>query len=136
VTVIDSSAVIDLLLSTGVAVEVQAIIRDGAEVAAPDILVFEVLAVLRREVARGGLSYARASAAIADLGDLPLELFPTLALRDRAWSLRSNLTAADALFVALAEQLGEPLATKDLPLARAALAHARAEIVTLGGAIA
>jgi predicted nucleic acid-binding protein len=40
-------------------------------------------------------------------------------MRERAWGLRENFTIADALFVALAERLGEPLATKDLALAAA-----------------
>jgi len=54
-----------------------------------------------------------------------------LALRARAFELRENLTAADALFVALAEALGEPLATKDQGLVRSAREHAEAEIVLL-----
>jgi len=66
-----------------------------------------------------------------DLGDLPVELFGTLALRRRAWELRENLTAADALLVALAEYLGEPLATKDRGLASAARDHARIETLEL-----
>ena len=65
------------------------------------------------------------------LGDLPLELFPSLPLKRRAWELRRNLTAADALFVALAERLDEPLATKDAALARAASKHATVETVVL-----
>jgi predicted nucleic acid-binding protein len=81
------------------------------------LLVFEVLAVLRRETLRGALAEGRAAGAVDDLGDLPIELFPSLAMRERAWSLRRNLTAADALFVALAERLGERFATKDGALA-------------------
>ncbi len=130
-TVLDTSAVIDLLLSDGVAVDVEALIRREGAVAAPDLLVFEVLAVLRRDVGRGALSLARASAAIEDLGDLSVELFSTLALRDAAWELRDNLTAADALFVALAARLGEPLATKDAGLAIAARQHAGVELIEL-----
>ena len=57
---------------------------------------------------------------------------PTLALRDRAWELRENMTAADALFVALAERLDEPLATKDRGLARAAREHAQVDAIELG----
>ncbi len=102
------------------------------ELAAPDLLVFEVLAVLRREVARGGLSEDRAAGAVSDLGDLPIELFPSLPLRRRAWALRANLTAGDALFVVLAEQLGEPLATKDSALCAEAAKHAIVEVLQLG----
>lgn len=127
-TVLDTSAVVDYLLGDGVAEEVQALLRDGGPAAAPDLVVFEVLAVLRRDVSRGELSDARAQAAIADLGDVSLDLFPTLALRQRAFDLRHNMTAADALFVALAEILEEPFATKDRPLAAATRTHARVEV--------
>ncbi len=129
--VLDSSCVIDFLLGTGVAGDVDALLARERSADAPDVLVFEVLAVLRRQVQRGDLGPERAVAAIEDLGDLPLELFPSLPLRFRAWELRDSLTAADGLFVALAEQLGEPLATKDGGLASAARTHAAIEAIEL-----
>ena len=106
--------------------------RDQHALAAPDVLVFEVLSVLRRGVLRGDLRDERASRAVDALGDLAIELFRTLPLRRRAWDLRDNFTAADALFVGLAEQLREPLATKDGRLVAAARRHTRAEVVLLG----
>ena len=130
-TVLDSSAAIDYLLADDAATQVAELLTAAGPAAAPDLLVFEVLAVLRREVARGGLSQERAEGAVDDLGDLAVELFPTLPLRDRASELRHNLTVGDALFVALAEWLDEPLATKDRRLATAAREHSRAEIVLL-----
>jgi len=39
-------------------------------------------------------------------------------LLSAAWSLRANLSTYDAVYVALAEQLGLPLLTADLRLAR------------------
>jgi predicted nucleic acid-binding protein len=86
-------------------------IEEG-ELAVPDVLVFEVLALLRRAWHRGAIRDERAAGAISDLGELPIQLLPSLPPRRRAWALRRNLTAADALFVALAESLDEPLATK------------------------
>lgn len=97
------------------------------------LLVFEVLTVLRPEADRQ-LNAGRATAAVHDLADVALALFPSLVLRDRAWALRRNFTIADALFIALAEQLGEPLATKDAPLAKAAAKHTGLEVVVLGRA--
>jgi predicted nucleic acid-binding protein len=131
VTVLDSSGVIDFLLGDGVAAEVEALLSREGTVAAPDLLVFEVLAVLRRDVQRGTITGERAGAAIDDLGDLAIDYFPTLSLRDRAWELRENLTAADALFVALAERLNETLATKDRALAAAAGRYARVRALEL-----
>jgi len=131
VTVLDTSAAIDYLLADGVAIQVAQLLSEAGPAAAPDLLVFEVLAVLRRDLARGELSEDRARGAVADLGDLAVELFPTLALRGRAFELRHNLTVADALFVALAELLAEPLVTKDNALASAAREHAAVEVVVL-----
>lgn len=131
-TVLDSSGAVDFLLGAGAAAEVESLMESEGELAAPDLLVFEVLAVLRRQTLRGQLSATRAKGAVQDLGALAVELVPPLPLAGRAWELRSNLTAADALFVALAEALEEPLATKDAALARAARKHAAVEVVPLG----
>lgn len=130
-TVLDSSAAIDYLLGVGAAPSVAELLAGGTTFAAPDLLVFEVVAVLRREAARGVMEQTRAANAIDDLGDLAVDLFPTLPLRTRAFELRENLTAGDALFVALAEALGESLLTKDRRLARAATEHSAADVVLL-----
>lgn len=130
-TVVDTSAVVDFLLGVGVARDVEVLMSVESELAAPDLIVFEVMAVLRRQAYRRELADERAAAAVADLGDLPIQLFPSLPLRQRAWSLRGNLTAADGLFVALAEQLGEPLATKDRALWVEAPKHAGVEVLEL-----
>jgi predicted nucleic acid-binding protein len=128
VTVIDTSGAVDLLVGGPAFADVRELVRADRELAAPDVLVSEVIAVLRRTVRAGAVSQERAGAAITDLGDAPLRLFPSLRLRRRAWELRENLTAADALFVALAEPLGEPLATKDRALATAVAGHSAIDI--------
>lgn len=130
-TVLDCSAVVDYLLGTGAADEVEWILENEGPAAAPDLLVFEVLAVLRRDVRRGVMDVGRASGAVEDLGDLWIDYFSTAALSQRAWELRDNLTAADALYAALAERLREPLATKDRALAAAASRRLQIEIIEL-----
>jgi predicted nucleic acid-binding protein len=131
VTVLDTSGAVDFLLGDRAARDVAALLAVEGSLAAPELLVFETLAVLRREVIRGRLRAERADGAVEDLGDLGLELFPSMPLRQRAWDMRENLTVADALFVALAEALGEPLATKDRGLAAAARSHAGVETIEL-----
>jgi predicted nucleic acid-binding protein len=133
VTVIDTSGVVDFLLGVGVADQVEALMAAEGELAAPDLLVFEVIAVLRRQALARMLAEDRASAAVDDLGDLPIELFPSLPMRHRAWRLRHNLTVADALFVALAEQLDEPFATKDARLAADLAKHSVVDVLNLDG---
>jgi predicted nucleic acid-binding protein len=132
VTVVDTSAVVDFLLGIGAMSDVARLMEEEGELAAPDLLVFETLAVLRREALRGGIPHERAAAAVNDLGDVPIQLFPSLPLRERAWALRADLTVADALFVALGERLGETLATKDAALVAAARRHASVEVLQLG----
>lgn len=122
-TVVDTSAVVDLLLGSGVASRVGELVRTEGSVAAPDVVVFETMAVLRRMSLRGDAPPDRLRGAVDDLADLPIVLYPSVPLRTRAWELRENLTVGDALFLVLAEQLGEPLATKDAGLAVAAERH-------------
>ena len=45
---------------------------------------------------------------------------PVTHLVERIWSLRHNITAYDAAYVALAEHLGFPLLTRDARLSRSA----------------
>lgn len=130
-TVVDTSVVVDVLLGTGAAEAGIELMAAAPSLAAPDLLAFEVLAVLRRIGGRGEADERRLAGAVEDLGALRVELFPTMSLRRRAWELRHNLTIAEGLFVALAEQLGEPLATKDEGLADAAARLGSAEIVRL-----
>jgi predicted nucleic acid-binding protein len=93
VTVLDTTGAVDYLLGVGVAEEVEALMAAEGELAAPDVLAFEVLAVTRRLALKGTLMADRAAGAVSDLGDLPLALFPSLPLRGRAWQLRANLAA-------------------------------------------
>jgi len=98
---------------------------------APDLLNVEVLHALRRFERRRELDEARSSAAIDDLSDLPIVRYPTSALLDRAWRLRRNVTAYDAMYVALAEALDTMLVTSDGHLAAAARDHAHISVVLL-----
>lgn len=130
-TVLDTSGAIDFLIGGEAFSPVLDLIREEGLVAAPDLLTFEVVAVLRRQAQRRVLEPDRAGAAVEDLADLPVEVFPTLPLRTRVWQLRDNFTAADGFFVALAERLGEPLATKDAALAAAARTHCGIDVIDL-----
>ena len=90
-----------------------------AEVAAPDLVDVETVAVLRKRWLAGALSERRFAIAIGDLEDLDVNRYPALALMRRAFELRANVTAYDAAYVALAEGLGCELLTGDGRLANA-----------------
>lgn len=128
-TVVDTSLVIDYLLGGDTAQQVNALFSEQAPLAAPDLLIFEALAVLRRLALRNEISDSRASAAMDDLADAQIELFPSLPLRNLAWELRHNFSIGDALFVSLAGQLDEPLATKDRGLAEATATHTTLTVI-------
>ena len=91
----------------------------GQTVVGPDLLRVEVASVLRRHVARGSLTPRQADAAVDDLLALPIVVYPTAPLLPRVWELRSNVTAYDGCYVALAEAVGCPLITADRRLANA-----------------
>jgi predicted nucleic acid-binding protein len=81
--------------------------------AAPDLIDVETVAVLRKRWISGDLTGQRFSEAIDDLEDLDLARYPTLPLMRRAFELRANVTAYDAAYIALAEQLDCTLLTAD-----------------------
>lgn len=88
--------------------------------AAPDLIDVETLAVLRKRWLAGTVSDQRLQEAIDDLKELALDRYPTLPLIRRASELRANVTAYDAVYVALAEVLECELLTADRRLAGAA----------------
>ena len=91
----------------------------GSDMSAPDLLNVEVVAVLRRLEREGAVRPSRADQAVDDLVVAPIRRWPTVSLVVGAWKLRQNLSAYDALYVALARTLACPLVTGDLRLARA-----------------
>jgi predicted nucleic acid-binding protein len=118
--VVDASAVLEVLLNTSAATRVAArLFAAGETLHAPHLLDLEVVQVLRRYAATGALPEARGIEALEDLADLPIERYPDTVFIERIWTLRHNLTAYDAAYVALAEALAAPLVTRDDALARA-----------------
>jgi predicted nucleic acid-binding protein len=119
VLVVDASVLAPAIVDAGTdGTTIRARIR-GESVAAPDLLRIEVLAVIRKRRIDGSLTVDQADAAVDDLLDFPLSVYPAAPLLRRAWALRDNLTAYDASYVALAEALDCPLLTADARLANA-----------------
>jgi predicted nucleic acid-binding protein len=130
VIVVDASAVIEVLLRTPAAQAVERRLFDPQETLhAPHLLDVEVAQVIRRYAANGEVDGERGGAALADLVVFPLHRYPHDLLLPRVWELRNNLTAYDAVYVALAEALEAPLLTRDRRLANAAGHRATIELV-------
>jgi predicted nucleic acid-binding protein len=129
--VVDASALLEFLLQTplGTRVEVR-LFRDQDEFHVPHLVDVEVTQGLRRLVRAGEVSPDRAADAIADLVDLDLHRHRHLDLLTRAWKLRANVTAYDAMYVALGEALDAPIVTCDAPLAKAPGHRAHVEVIT------
>lgn len=124
--VLDASAILELLLGTERGSRVaSAIARAGVALLAPHLVDLEVAQVLRRLVVKGDLTTTRAEQALADLDALGLERHAHADLIPRIWSLRSNLTAYDAAYVALAEVMDATLVTCDAKLAASSGHRAR-----------
>lgn len=80
---------------------------------APHLLDAEVAHTLRRLVLARELTEEQAQTALEDFILLPVTRYAHSALLPRVWALRHNLTAYDALYVALSEELAAPLLTLD-----------------------
>jgi predicted nucleic acid-binding protein len=128
--VLDASAVVELLLDTATGRRVSTLIAD-AEVGlhVPHLLDVETISALRRFAREGLVDDEEAEAAIDNLLALDLQRHSHEGLLERVWALRKNVSAYDAIYVALAEALNATLITCDGRLARASATQARVEVV-------
>jgi predicted nucleic acid-binding protein len=117
-TVIDASVVTAALIDSGpLGAWAEAVLT--GPLAAPHLMQVETANILRRMADIGDISSDMASLAHSELLNLRTEFFPYAPFGNRVWELRANVTAYDAWYVALAEQLDAPLATLDAKLSRA-----------------
>jgi len=129
VIVLDASAAIDWLLQTTTGEHIEMRIYAHAEsLHAPHLLDLEVAQVLRRLVREKVILANRADEAIEDLLDLRVSRYPHSLLLPRIWHYRHVLSAYDAAYVALAEEIGATLVTRDRRLASASGIGAQVEI--------
>jgi predicted nucleic acid-binding protein len=71
-----------------------------------------------------------APSALAHLASFPLRRMPLFPLLERMWQLRANVTAYDAAYIALAEQLDCAFITCDAKLAAATGPRCVIELIT------
>ena len=114
----DASVAVELLLRTPLGETLSRRLA-GEILVAPALIDCEVLAVLRKLVMRGELSEPRAAAAIDDLPLWPVRRVAATDLLREAWSLRHNVSAYDAFYIAAARLCEAMVLTADGPLARA-----------------
>jgi predicted nucleic acid-binding protein len=113
--VVDASALVELVLGSTPDPGLVRRIRTGS-VAAPELVDIEALHALRR--AARTVAEQLLSRAAAFLMEAPIVRVPHRPLLTRVWQLRDSITAYDATYIALAEQLDVPLLTCDARLGR------------------
>jgi predicted nucleic acid-binding protein len=116
--VIDASAAVDWVLGTSRASRIDDLLN-RLDLVAPEIIDAELLNALRRRERLGAVSPARADAAVVDWTTAPVERVGHIGFLWEAWGLRHNLTASDAMYVALARAVDCELITADRRLASA-----------------
>ena len=121
---------LELLLRSQVGLEIEARLLSIQETLyAPHLLDLEVAQVLRCYYNSGEINFERGREALEDLRDLPINRYPHDIFLPRIWELRHNMTAYDAVYVALAETPSAPLLTRDTRLASAPAHTAIIELV-------
>jgi len=119
VIVIDASILANVVGDDGTDGDRAREVVAGQELSVPDLVDVEVVSVLRRRWLAKTMTARRFAAAVNDLGALPADRYPVLPFMPRAYELRANVSAYDATYVALAEQLDCALVTADRRLASA-----------------
>ena len=129
--VVDASALTELLLQTPRGSRVEARLFRGA-----DALHSPRLPGCGDRAERSGGSFRarqlpadRAQEALDDLAHFNIRRHAHTDFLSRAWELRENLTAYDAIYVALAEALGARLVTCDAPLGATPGHSARIDVI-------
>ena len=118
--VLDASALVELILDTPTGQAIAGRIADPSEgLHVPHLVDIEVVQALRRYVREGEIDVDTAATALDDLRALDLQRHAHEPLLERVWELRKNLTAYDAVYVALAEVLDSIVLTCDRRLSQA-----------------
>lgn len=113
--VLDASAAVSALLTDGPARRLLA----TEAIHVPHLVDVEVVSALRRQAATAMLGTADARRALDVWRRLGLIRYAAAPLLDRVWELRAAVTAYDAMYVALAENLDCALVTADARLSGA-----------------
>ena len=128
--VVDASAILELLLDTTVAPEIEMrVLGTGESLHAPYLLDLEIAQALRRYVSVNELTPQRGEQALIDFTDFPIIRYPHDLFLSRIWTLCHNVSAYDAAYLALAESLPASLITCDARLAAAPGHRASVELV-------
>ncbi|HET9785307.1 MAG TPA: type II toxin-antitoxin system VapC family toxin [Terriglobales bacterium] len=124
--VLDASSLLEFLLNTATERQV------GVRIVDPDVILhvphladIEVAQSLHRQVRSGAITATEGGEVLTTLQRMDMVRHAHQPLLPLVWRMRENLTAYDAVYVALAEVLDATLLTCDARLARAPGLRAR-----------
>lgn len=117
--VVDASAFVEFLDPTKNIVEIDAHLARDTHWVVPEHFLIEVAQALRGLWLRGAIREPELDRALDALASANLDVCPTHPLLPRVRELLPNVSAYDAVYVALAEELASPLLTVDGKLTRA-----------------
>jgi predicted nucleic acid-binding protein len=120
--VTDASVVAAALFGEGHSDEAIALLR-GRTLHAPHLLDYEIGSVALKKLRRERVAWATVADALRTYGQLAIERHPVNTEAVIAVARRYEMTAYDAAYLTVAEQLNAPLATFDESLADAARKH-------------
>ncbi len=116
--VLDASGAVELLLNTAPGRRLAGRLANEDEIVhVPHLIDLEIAQVLRRYVLHGALDDRAGALALQRWRELDVERYPHEPLLGRVWQLRADVSAYDAIYVALAEALSTALVTGDRRLA-------------------
>jgi predicted nucleic acid-binding protein len=128
--VADASAIADLLAGAPAAGTIAAALAPFPEIDVPEHFHVEAISALRGLLLRRDLAADRAERALQLLTELRVVRHPIEPLTRIVWSLRDGLTAYDAAYLAVAQNIDAQLLTTDRALAAAARRDERLLAIT------
>jgi len=119
VIAVDANAVVALLVDESELGVASRRLYAEHDLAAPDLLPYEVASVLRKLCRLNVVTNRTAEHALQDLHLVRISPVPYMDISGRIWQLRENLSVYDAAYVAVAELFDVPLLTFDGRIRRA-----------------
>jgi predicted nucleic acid-binding protein len=127
--VTDAGVWIKAIVDEGPGGAVRTRLAGEVSVAAPALLDLEFANVLRGLLTKKSINESSAERALTEIAQAPIKRYGHQALLRRIWQLKSNMTAYDAAYVALAELLGADLLTIDRRITGVPGIRCRVEVV-------
>ncbi|CAB4662299.1 unannotated protein [freshwater metagenome] len=130
VQIVDASVIAHALVTPDeIGEQARLFLNQASQIVSPDCLYSEVMAALRKMWLRKAISDGVFLQAVNDVQLMRIYIVDTPQLLGRAYELRHNVGAYDAMYVALAEVLQCPLITTDVRLSNAAGVRCEIELL-------